>query len=523
VNTSAADKTQVADPLIGMMLGEYRVLEPMARGSTAVVYRGEHPTIGKKVAVKVLLPELAENDEVVGRLLEEARSVNAIRHPNLISIYGFGQLPDGRHYYVMEFLVGETLAHLLGQRKRLELSEVVTILEQMCDGLTAAHDAGVVHRNLEPGNVFLCEFPDGTRRVKLLDFGIAKRLDSSVRTVTNVRLGTPAYMAPEQIRGQAVTKQTDLYALGVMTHFMLAGSEPFRDVNPVNVMDAHLNREPPPLRDRVENLAPEMDALVTALLQKEASGRPWNAGEVKVRLQRVKATMPRATTLELPRLSMLTPKVPQVPAGSAVEESATLKPGAEPAPDTLRNRPPVVKPLRLRRRSLTPLVLLIGGVAAGIGGTVLVMRPARTPVAPVDVPAERLPAPIAAEPSPPRVEPAPVAEEPAAPPEPAAPEPAAAPEHVAPEPNAPAAVKPPSALALVHKPPAPRPQKSQKSRDEVRAQLAGLGRSSQSLPSDAVRKLVEQELSRLRTRLEAGEKPAQISAEADQLARESGL
>jgi serine/threonine-protein kinase len=520
VDPSAADKTQVADPLIGMMLGEYRVLELMARGATAVVYRGEHPTIGKKVAVKVLLPELSENEEMVGRLLEEARTVNAVRHPNLISIYGFGQLPDGRHYYVMEFLVGQTLAHLLGQRKRLQLSEVITILEQMCDGLAAAHDAGVVHRDLEPGNVFICELPDGTRRVKLLDFGIAKRLDSSVRTVTNVRLGTPAYMAPEQIRGQPVTRQTDLYALGVMTHFMLAGSEPFRDANPVNLMDAHLHREPQPLRARVETLPAEMDALVSALLKKEASGRPWNAGEVKMRLQRVKATLPRATTLELPRLSMLTPPVLSGPTPSAAPERGTPIPAAQPLADTLRNLPPVVPPAAAQtevqpRRSLTPLVLLIGGVAAGIGGTVLVMRPGRAPVAPepataapAEVPVETPPALVAAEPPT-------AAEEPVAAPEPAAAEPAPAQEPAA-------APRPPAALPLVHKPPL-RAQKSQKSRDEVRGQLAALGRSSQSLPSDAVRKLVGQELERLRARLEAGEKPAQISAEADQLARESGL
>src|SRR6185436_8764795 len=155
VSAPGDEKTFVTDPLIGATLGEYRVVEVMARGGMAVVYRGEQPAIGKSVAIKVLLPEWAADQDMMGRLLQEARSIAALKHPNLISIYAFDRLPDGRHYYVMEHLLGRTLDETIAAGGRLGVDEAISRLAQMCDGLAAAYEAGVIHRDLKPANVFV--------------------------------------------------------------------------------------------------------------------------------------------------------------------------------------------------------------------------------------------------------------------------------------------------------------------------------------------------------------------------------
>jgi serine/threonine-protein kinase len=208
--------TKLSDPLIGQMLGEYQVEQALSRGGMGVVYRGVQPMIGKKVAIKVLLPDVADDPETMHRLLREARVVNAIRHPNIIDIFSFGTLPDGRHYFVMELLDGLPLDEVLRKKRRLSAVEVITVLDQSMAALGAAHAAGVVHRDLKPANIFVTTLPNQSWHITVLDFGLAKRLGASTSTSPNIVMGTPGYMAPEQIRGQSVTPATDLYAMGVV-------------------------------------------------------------------------------------------------------------------------------------------------------------------------------------------------------------------------------------------------------------------------------------------------------------------
>src|SRR5688500_17856866 len=182
----------------GQMFGEYLILGPLGQGGMGRVYSAEHPVIAKKAAIKVLHPELSVNKEAVDRFAQEARSVNQIGHPNIVDIFSFGSLPDGRNYFVMEWLRGETLRDRL-KRQPLAITDVLAILETISLPLEAAHEKGIVHRDLKPDNVFLVEVRDERPIVKLLDFGIAKLMGDRgglQRTQTGNMLGTPAYISP---------------------------------------------------------------------------------------------------------------------------------------------------------------------------------------------------------------------------------------------------------------------------------------------------------------------------------------
>jgi len=210
--------TPSPDPLIGLHLNEYEVLEAVAEGGMGVVYRGVHPVIQKRVAIKVL-KEGTEKEGDYEQLVREAQATNAIGHRNIVDIFGIGRVPDGRAYIIMEFLEGKALDGYIAGR-RLPLIEVVQILFDMCAPLSAAHRAQIIHRDLKPSNTFLCDQPDGGYFLKLLDFGLAKRsmaLDGvTEQTAKATVAGTPDYIAPEQAQGKAVSPRTDLYALGCM-------------------------------------------------------------------------------------------------------------------------------------------------------------------------------------------------------------------------------------------------------------------------------------------------------------------
>lgn len=277
---------QLSDPLIGATVGEYTIVDTVGEGGMGVVYRGLQPVIKKRVAVKVLKAAIASDEQQVNRLIAEAEAVNAIRHRGIIDIFGLGKLPDGRPYVVMEFLEGEPLDARL-RRERPGFTEGLSLLLEMCSPLGAAHTAGVVHRDLKPSNVFLCKQSDGTRYVKLLDFGLAKRVQgvtgSTAQTSTATVTGTPDYMAPEQARGAEVSPRTDIYSLGIMLFELIRGRVPFSGAAPMDVMVSHVSKPPPPLRSG--NV--ELDELVARMLAKDPAARPQTVGEVKACLERV--------------------------------------------------------------------------------------------------------------------------------------------------------------------------------------------------------------------------------------------
>ncbi|WP_375760841.1 serine/threonine-protein kinase [Corallococcus exercitus] len=351
------------DPLLGAKLGEFVIQERIGAGGMGVVYRAEHPIIGKQAAIKVLRAELM-SPEQEQRLVVEARSVNAIQHPGILDIFNFGTLPDGRPYVVMELLQGQSLAALLRARGRLDVGTTVWMLEQILSPLGAAHRAGVVHRDLKPANVFMVERLDAPPTLKLVDFGIAKVLQSreGLTLADGSVLGTPDFMAPEQIRGGTVGPATDLYALGVMAFQMLTGARPFQGEN-VQVMFAHVEQAPPSPSSKVEGVPPELDALVLQLMEKDPAKRPASAEVVRQRLKalslgRSPGTLGLGVPVVMKREEPTSPTAPRppgladrrkvAPLAAAVVAGVVMvgtglwwamRPGEQPAP--VEQRPPV--------------------------------------------------------------------------------------------------------------------------------------------------------------------------------------
>jgi serine/threonine-protein kinase len=261
----------------GTMVGEYRVEGQLGEGGMGTVYAAIHPVIAKRVAIKVLHPALSVNREAVERFVQEARSVNQIGHPNIVDIFAFGTLPDGRSYFVMERLHGRTLREAMTER-RLTLADTMAVLETITLALEAAHDCGVVHRDLKPDNIYLVDVKNDRPIVKLLDFGIAKLLgdDSTLteRTRTGNLLGTPGYISPEQARGYAVDHRTDIYALGAVAFEMITGSLPFPADNGADMIAKHLHSPPPSASGVNPHVPPGLDKLLRQLLSKDADRRP---------------------------------------------------------------------------------------------------------------------------------------------------------------------------------------------------------------------------------------------------------
>jgi serine/threonine-protein kinase len=276
----ASTKAAEAELAPGVMIGEYEIVRPIGAGAYGDVYAGEHPLIGKRVAVKVLRRSYASNPRVVSRFIAEARVVNRIRHPNIIDIFSFGTLPDGRHYFVMDLFEGLSLGELLRRDGRLALDTALPILRGVADALDAAHAAGVLHRDLKPDNVFLSNEREGGYSPKLLDFGVAKMIaeEGAHKTATGMTIGTPRYMSPEQCRGKGVDHRTDIYAFGVVIHEMLTGRRLFTGESPLDVMFKHANEPPPPMSSVCPDLPPALDEPVLAMLAKKPDDRPPSAG-----------------------------------------------------------------------------------------------------------------------------------------------------------------------------------------------------------------------------------------------------
>jgi serine/threonine-protein kinase len=261
----------------GTVVGEYVVERKLGDGGMATVYGATHPLIGKKAAIKVMSPSLSADAGAVARFALEARAVNAIGHPNIVDVFSFGRLADGRSYFVMEWLPGETLyERMWKQHGPLPLNEVVNVLDQICDALEATHDKGIIHRDLKPANVFLCPVRGRQDLVKLLDFGVAKLThhDSSPRwTSAGCVVGTPEYIAPEQARGKDVDGRTDLYSLGVMAYEMVLGRQPFISDNPADAIQMHLCAKPPRPSLLWKAIPPRLGTLLLKLLEKDPAQR----------------------------------------------------------------------------------------------------------------------------------------------------------------------------------------------------------------------------------------------------------
>jgi serine/threonine protein kinase len=302
--------------LVGSSIGEYRIDAIIGSGGMGVVYRGVHPEIDKTVAIKVIRRQLAGDPEYVRRLKSEARAVNAVKHRAIVDIFSIGALPDGRHYLIMELLDGESLSALLKRQGPLPFPVVTDLLIDVCDGLSAVHEAGVIHRDLKSSNIFVISPPSGGRYVKLLDFGLAKRAHlpnaSVAQTSMSLVMGTPGFMAPEQARGAVVGPRTDLYALGAVAFEMVTGRKAFNAPTAIDVINLQLNAPPPLLSTLRPGVPPVLDALVAHLLEREPDERPESARAVAAELKRLQSD-PNADPTRKVRPEVLPVAVAQAP------------------------------------------------------------------------------------------------------------------------------------------------------------------------------------------------------------------
>ena len=267
--------------MIGTRVGNYEIKEKLGEGGMGTVYMGEHPLIGKRVAVKVLLDELTANETLVTRFFHEAKAANDIRHQNIVDILDFGKIekPGGGHvvYLVMELLEGQSLSQRLAAQQ-LTFDEIRHVLEQCCSGLAASHAKGIIHRDLKPDNLFLVQRGSDPNFVKILDFGIAKLTSTasttSQKTRTGTLIGTPAYMSPEQCAGRSrIDARSDVYALGIVMYEMLTGQVPFKGEGFGDIVVAQLTetaKKPSELRPDVPS---ELDAIVMRAIAKEVEAR----------------------------------------------------------------------------------------------------------------------------------------------------------------------------------------------------------------------------------------------------------
>jgi serine/threonine-protein kinase len=263
------------DPEI--QIAGYRIEARIGRGGMGEVYRAVQLSLGRRVALKVLVPELAADDRFRRRFLRESRIAASIDHPSIIPIYEAGE-DGGRLYIAMRYVDGPDLATVLRREGQLEPSGALAVAAQVASALDAGHERGLVHRDVKPANILLAHGPEGTPgHCYLCDFGLIKQVDSeqvaSALTITDQFVGSIPYVAPEQIEGRPVDGRTDVYSLGCVLFHCLTGSVPFEGASDVEVVFAHMGRPPPSLSERNRGLPPSADAAVARALAKSKEDR----------------------------------------------------------------------------------------------------------------------------------------------------------------------------------------------------------------------------------------------------------
>jgi serine/threonine-protein kinase len=274
-------------PAPGAEIGNYRIVDLLGSGGMGQVFLAEHKKLGRKVALKLLLPEFASNAEVVSRFFHEAKAVNQINHEHIVEIVDFVEEPGGYNYFIMELLEGRDLAKAREDDGPFSLVRIIHIIGQICTALAASHAKGIVHRDLKPENIFLITRGDDKDFVKLLDFGIAKlsgmELGDKPQTRAGMILGTPEYMSPEQAGGRPIDYRSDLYSLGVVTYWMLSDQLPYRGKSFGELMVKQLTTAPMPIPETNpagEAIPPMLSGLIFHCLEREPAKRVQSAGEM---------------------------------------------------------------------------------------------------------------------------------------------------------------------------------------------------------------------------------------------------
>ncbi len=338
--------------MIGETLGSYRIVGRLGAGGMGEVYLAEHARIDRRAAIKVLLPELSHNQEVVDRFFAEARATSSIHHPGIVEVLDCDVHPSGRAYIVMELLEGESLAARLTREPGFgrNVDRVLALGGEVADAIAAAHAKGIVHRDLKPDNIFLAtaaRAPFGFE-AKILDFGIAKLMGDgdgnrggSMRTRTGSLLGTPAYMSPEQCRGASrVDHRTDIYSFGCIAYEMLAGQRPFTYEGFGELISAHMTETPKTMAGLGIKVAPAIEEWLQRLLAKSPAERFGSMNEVAAAIEALRTGKPIA------------PRAPASATGTAMLPAQPGPPAHGPTPSVI---PTAVLPVAPRATATTTL------------------------------------------------------------------------------------------------------------------------------------------------------------------------
>jgi tRNA A-37 threonylcarbamoyl transferase component Bud32 len=395
--------------------GRFRILALLGEGGMGAVYRGEQMSLKRAVAVKLLRPELSANQMLLRRFSAEAAAVAKLDHPNTVKVYDFGQDTDGSLFIAMELIEGQPLRAVIGAAGPLPPARAFNIAIQVAASLVDAHASQIVHRDLKPDNVMLIDKGKQRDIVRVLDFGIAKLRDDSratqqAMTQAGDMLGTPQYMAPEQIKGEAIDGRTDIYALGCMIYEMVTARLPFEAPSIMAMLSKHLIEMPlPPSQRRPDlQISPAIDQVVMAALHKDPAARPANMEHYADLLARVLSTLPQDPTVQLhhggtpaPMPVVATPAGPTAPlpvaqtasTGAAHYGAPTPAPYVPypapqqyPPPPYAHARPPAASKMSA---IMIVGVLFLGGAAVGVYFATHKDTPAHVGDKPVDKPVDK--------------------------------------------------------------------------------------------------------------------------------------
>ncbi|MFP2904176.1 protein kinase domain-containing protein [Pyxidicoccus sp. 3LFB2] len=332
-----SEPTAVSDPRIGSVLQErYRIIERLAAGGMGIVYRGERLEVGKAVAIKFLHAWAARDEDFRKRFQVEARAMSRLTHPCCVSVIDFG-VDQESPYMVMDFVTGETLRGLLREGP-LPLARALATLRQVLAGLAHAHGQGIIHRDIKPENIIVTHAVGLGEQVRILDFGLAKLRDEVTGLTSGMMLGTPAYMAPEQIQGEPVGPPTDLYATGVLLFELLTGKKPFNSQGTAELLRMHREVTPPLLRAAAPEagFSAELEAAVAKALAKAPGERFQSATEFLAALEpaalgassahAASSTPARPAEAAAPRTSVSTPSTSAHPAEAATPRASGSAP-----------------------------------------------------------------------------------------------------------------------------------------------------------------------------------------------------